>query len=57
MWIGLANRPGGLMPRGRFAIGRCQYLNSLHIRQLKYRSANSTAMQRFLIDLCFMVVL
>lgn len=36
---------------------RCQYLNSLHIRQLKYRSANSTAMQRFLIDLCFMVVL
>ena len=45
------------MPWGRFAIGRCQYLNSLHIRQLKYRSANSTAMQRFLIDLCFMVVL
>ena len=36
---------------------RCQYLNSLHIRQLKYRSANSTAMQRLLIDLCFMVVL
>ena len=36
---------------------RCEYLNSLHIRQLKYRSANSTAMQRFLIDLCFMVVL
>ena len=36
---------------------RCQYLNSLHIRQLKYRSANSTAMQRFLIDLCFVVVL
>ena len=36
---------------------RRDYLNSLHIRQLKYRSANSTVMQRFLIDLCFMVVL
>ena len=53
----MAKRPRGIRPRGRFAIDRCQYLNSLHIRQLKYRSANSTAMQRFLIDLCFMVVL
>ena len=53
----MAKRPRSIRPRGRFAIGRCQYLNSLHIRQLKYRSANSTAMQRFLIGLCFMVVL
>ena len=53
----MAKRSRGLVPRGRFSIGRWQYLNSLHIRQLKYRSANSTAMQRFLIDLCFMVVL
>ena len=57
MWNGMAKRPRSIRPRGRFAIGRCQYLNGLHIRQLKYRSANSTAMQRFLIDLCFMVVL
>ena len=53
----MAKRPRGIRPRGRFAIDRCQYLNSLHIRQLKYRSANSTEMQRLLIDLCFMVVL
>ena len=57
MWNGMAKRPRGIRLRGRFAIGRCQYLNSLHIRQLKYRSANSTAMQRLLVDLCFMVVL
>ena len=38
----MAKRPRGIRPRGRFAMGRCQYLNSLHIRQLKYRSANGT---------------